>query len=243
MSRNAHSPEAGFSRLELVFTLTTLLLLAVVALPVLANTRARSEQVACLSNLRKIGSAVHLWGNDHGDRTPWFTPVAEGGTREDASGNPLRNNAYFQIGVLSNELVTPKVLVCPSDVGVGAPRKMANDFSANVSNGGFFALGYRNNSLSYFVGLHAYFWLPRSLLSGDRNIHWDFINNGCSVGVSLVNGATTSQPRVFWTNSIHEMSGNLLLTDGGVESVSIGGLRRAIQDPYTDNGSVHTQSP
>src|SRR6266550_2528509 len=112
MSKRPKSSERAFSRLELLVVLATLLFLATAAFPLLANTRTRSEQVSCLGNLRQIGHAVHLWGNDHADRTPWFTPLAEGGTRESGgSGNPLRNNPYFQMGALSNELATPKMLV------------------------------------------------------------------------------------------------------------------------------------
>src|SRR5438477_4094612 len=97
MRKRPKTSERGFSRLELLAVLATLVLLATAAFPLLANTRTRSEQVSCLGNLRQIGHAVHLWGNDHGDRTPWFTQVAEGGTREYGTGNPLRNNPYFQM--------------------------------------------------------------------------------------------------------------------------------------------------
>ena len=236
------SQEAGFSRLELMMVLVAVFLLATVALPVLAGTRSHAEQVSCWNNLRRIGTAVHLWGDDHGDRTPWFTPVTEGGTRNTL--NPLRNNAYFQMGTLSNELRTPKILVCPSDVGVGAPRKLANDFSSEPADGGFFALGYRNNALSYFVGLHSYFWMPRSLLSGDRNIQWDGLNFSCVVGVSFATYVHAYSVDIFWTNAIHGVSGNLLFTDGAAEARSTSGLQQAVQAASEgDNSSIHFLVP
>src|SRR5439155_13887112 len=113
----------------------TVALLAILALPVLAVNRTRSEQVVCASNLRQVGHAFHLWANDHGDLTPWLTPTSQGGTY--LTPNALKNEPYYQIGVMSNELVTPKILVCPSDQGVGVPRRMAMDFSASSASGGF----------------------------------------------------------------------------------------------------------
>jgi len=234
----------AFTRLDLAMVLAALGLLSGIAWPVLAGNKQRSEQVSCLGNLRQIGRAVQLWGNDHEDRTPWFTPVVDGGTRE--SPDPLKNSAFFQMGALSNELVTPKMLVCPSDVGVGAPRKMASNFSAADPNGGFFTLGYRNASLSYTIDLHSYFWLPRYVLSGDRNIRWDNVGVTCVLGVG---GATMADGSphyvdIYWTNSIHGETGNILYTDGSVEQLSTTGLRRAIGSPYPDDNCVyHFMSP
>src|SRR5258708_2481465 len=62
--------ERAFTRLELVMIVATLVLLTGVALPLLAGTRARSEQVSCLSNLRQDGHAFQVWANDHGDKNP-----------------------------------------------------------------------------------------------------------------------------------------------------------------------------
>ncbi len=243
MSRNTEASKAGFSRLELVFTLAALLLLAVVALPVFANTRGRSEQVICLSNLRQLGHAVHLWATDHGDRTPWFTPVAEGGTRDTyGTGNLLRYNAWFQMGWMSNQLITPKILVCPSDVGVGSPRKMANNFSANSLEGGFWGVGYRSTSLSYLVGLHSFSSAPRSLLSGDRNISWDNRNTVCALGlggVVYMSGYPLRQADSRWTNAIHGLTGNLLFTDGSAETFTVEGFQRVVSEANQGDGGDH----
>jgi type II secretory pathway pseudopilin PulG len=242
MKTNESSKTHAFTRLELMMVLATLLLLATVAWPLLAGNKLRSEQVACLSNLRQIGHAVHLWGNDHGDRTPWFTPESEGGTR--GTTNPLKENAWFQIAALSNELVTPKILVCPGDQGLGPARKMAESFSFDPVNGGFFTPGYRSASLSYLVGLHAYSTMPRSILSGDRNIRWDNVNNGCALGFNTTLLVVVPPADVFWTNAVHGVIGNVLFMDGTAEEVSIRGLQRAMADPYEgDNGNHHFLAP
>ncbi len=237
--KGSSSSERAFTRLELVVGLLTLGLLAAIALPGLALSRVRSEQVNCASNLRQVGHAAHVWANDHGDRTPWVTPESEGGTR--GTANLFKPNPWFQIGAMSNELATPKILICPSDQ-VGGPRKMANDFSSGP--GGFFNTGYRNNALSYTIGLHAVFELSRTILSGDRNLRYDVINVGCSLGfmnAGSINGGTSL---VVWTNSIHGTTGNLLFSDGSVEELSTAGLRQVLADlRQDDNGSYHFLTP
>ena len=69
----------AFTRAELLVILAVLTLLALVVLPALANTRPRSARVICANNLRQIGMAMQLWGNDHGDRPPYEVELADGG--------------------------------------------------------------------------------------------------------------------------------------------------------------------
>src|ERR1043166_6712252 len=205
--------EQAFTRLELVIVLITLALLAGIALPVLGGNKARSEQALCFSNLRQIGHAFHLWASDHADRNPWLTPSREGGTYE--SSSPLRNEVWFQMSWISNELVTPKILVCPSDVGVGAARRIATDFSS--ADGGFLRLGFRSRSLSYVIGLHSFYDAPRSILSGDRHFRTDGITGGCPTGIGDAWLLAYPNSSTVWTNAIHHETGNLLFTDGSVE--------------------------
>jgi type II secretory pathway pseudopilin PulG len=235
-SKNRPAPERAFTRLELVMVLASLGLLAGVALPVLANSKSRSEQASCFSNLRQIGRAYHLWAIDHGDANPWLTPYAQGGTFRTPSS--LKDNAWFQIAYISNELVTPRILVCPSDRGVGAARKMATDFSGSFSGGGFSAISFRDVSLSYTIGLHTYFDKPRSILSGDRNIKWQGQSDICFTGFPVWFSSNPNSS-VVWTNSIHVGSGNVLFNDGAVEELSSLGLQRALSAPNQDDRSSH----
>ncbi len=247
-ARNQSSSQRAFTRLELMMVLVTLAVLAGIALPVLAGNRSRSEQVSCLNNLRQIGHAFHVWANDHGDRNPWWTPIREGGTYN-APGDPvvpwlgLRNNAWFQMAWISNELATPKILVCPSDQGVGGGRNMASDFS-DFAEGGFLYAASKNRSVSYLIGIHSFFGSPRSILSGDRNIRFDSLNSGCSSQIGLVSVLNYPNSSVLWTNAIHGRTGNILFTDGGVEQSASSGLREALNHPgQSENGSAHFISP
>src|SRR5438046_951250 len=84
---------AAFTRLELLFVAIAVTLVLIAALPLLANSRLRSDRLVCANNLRRIGVAFHVWSDSHQDRVPWQVPpstnAGEGGT---GYGNPLMNN-------------------------------------------------------------------------------------------------------------------------------------------------------
>jgi hypothetical protein len=68
---------------------------------------------------------------------------------------------------MSNELYTPKILVCPAD----KQRVAAVRFTPQLNNG----------NLSYFVGIDAEETEPNRFLAGDRNIL-----GGILVGTNLL---------------------------------------------------------
>src|SRR5262245_25725168 len=111
---NTMSPshrEPGLTRVDLLALLAGVVLLGLVGVPVVANPRLRSDRVACSNNLRQVGMAMQVWGNDHGDLVPQEVPVAEGGTRQ----HPLAVNAWLHFSWVSNELGNAQTLFCPSD--------------------------------------------------------------------------------------------------------------------------------
>jgi prepilin-type processing-associated H-X9-DG protein len=126
----------------------------------------------------------------------------QGGTLEFVAGG----NAFRHFQAMSNELSTPKVLVCPAD-----KRKAATNFVA-----------LRNEHLSYFVGLDATTNDFQMLLSGDRNI----TNTTPPVGSILF--LTTNQTSVRgagWSKELHNNAGNVVLADGSVQPVTASRLR------------------
>jgi len=240
------SPESGFNRLELVLVMATVVLLAGVAFPTLGNTKTRSQRISCFANLRQIGHAIHVWGNDHGNRTPWRTGFSEGGTF--FSTSPFKNAAWYQFASLSNELVTPEILVCPADKNVGAERVIATTWSASDPSGGYRTLGFRDLATSYTVALDAFFDQPRSILSSDRNVRDAGRNSACSAGVGDANFFIVgpSSPGQGWTNAIHFQGGNVLFYDGAVGQISSADFSNTLNAPYfsipywgSDNGDLH----
>ena len=212
-------------------------MLAIVALPGLANTRPRSQRVACISNLRQIGQAFRMWVTEHNDSYSWLIPAnSDGGT----VGHPLSANAWFYFFSLSNELVTPKALLCPSD----SRTRMAASF--DISQQGFANPNYQNNALSYFAGVHATDANAYSMLTGDRNINHSGINP-CGVIQNIAASLRINDPNVRWTNGLHVFQGNLVRGDGRVEQHNSAGLRKVVADSEggsnTDAGQSHIVLP
>jgi prepilin-type processing-associated H-X9-DG protein len=227
--------EEAFSRIELCAVLGALVLAGSVALPAVA-TRARSEQAACVSNLRQIGRAHQVWMNDREGVLPSFVPVSQGGARN--FPNPS-TAAWVQFSILTNELSTPKVLACPSDT-----KRPASEFSTNPERGLFHA-NFRNSAISYFLG-HPVPQTPRGILAGDRNIRVTEAIINCSVfgsSPSSIWVKPTVDTSVRWTNGLHMNAGNFLYLDGQVEQLSNIGLQKVLTQPVDDNGALHLLMP
>jgi hypothetical protein len=134
--------------LIVVFVLT---ILGIILLPALAKAK-RSGGPNCTTNLKEIGLSYLIWSGDHGGLYPTDVSITNGGAMELAANGDAA--AVFQ--VMSNELSTPKILVCPADANHFRATNFSTDFSAK--------------NISYFVGLDATNNSnPHMLLVGDDN--------------------------------------------------------------------------
>ena len=102
------------------------LILAGLLLPALARAKSKAQRIHCSNNLKQVGLSFRTWGIDHADRFPFNVPAQEGGTLEFCARGTdgFDANAWRHLQVLSNELSTPKILVCPAD----SSKQPASDF-------------------------------------------------------------------------------------------------------------------
>src|SRR5207302_2405662 len=163
----------------------------------------RAKRVSCTCNLKQIGLSFRTWSLDHYDQYPMQTPLTNGGLMEITSTAP----AYVYFQVMSNELSTPKIVVCPADKN----RRPATNFG----------VGFSNTNLSYFVGLSANEAYPQMFLSGDRNL-----TNGLPIRYGFLD-LVTNVP-AGWTHELHRGQGNIGLADGSVQQFNAPRLRDAI---------------
>ena len=167
-------------------------LLAAVALADVSESQAKNQKINCVNNLHQIGLAYRVWAGDNGDKYPMQVSVKNGGAKELV----FKGNVAACFQVMSNELSTPKIVICPADTS----RSAANNFTT----------GFDNSKVDYFVGVDADLIRPQMLLSGDDN----FAVGGVPVKPGLL-VITTSQP-ITWTAARHVNQGNIGFADGQV---------------------------
>ena len=237
----------AFTRIELLATLAAFGLLAALGMSLSADTRERSERLVCMNNLRQIGRGFDAWTAEHGSAYPWRVPASEGGTQPlpvapttfQVSGigtfpGAITHNAWFQFLWVREELPSPAVLVCPSDVA----KRRATNFS--TAPGGVAHLSMQNNAVSYVEGLDVFRERPFNVISGDRNmITTDRGGTACSSGIVGFRsiGAPLAGPPTGWASGIHGSSGNLLIGDGRVEQTTTRDFND-YQDSITDDGGI-----
>src|SRR5205807_6020960 len=82
----------------------------------------------------QLGLAFRTWALDHGDQFPFNVSTNKGGTFElcSAGADGFDDNGFLHLMVMSNELSTARILVCPAD-----SKQAAVDFqslsAANVT--------------------------------------------------------------------------------------------------------------
>jgi prepilin-type processing-associated H-X9-DG protein len=196
--------------------LACLAIIVVLTFP-LVTWRSTGCRINCVNNLKQVGLSFRTWALDNGDKYPMQMSTNDGGTREWVG----TGSVFKHFLVMSNELSTPKILVCPQEND--RRRTAATTFANTVPVGVAQQVPFTNdNNISYFVGVDATDSFPTMLLTGDRNLRVD----GVLVRGRLLNLWTNSA--VEWIKPQHERAGNIGFADGSVQRIQHARFREVL---------------
>jgi prepilin-type N-terminal cleavage/methylation domain-containing protein len=193
----------AFTLLEMFVVISVVAVLALWCLLRLGRVSSKATGINCTNNLKQVGLAFRIWSDDYGTY-----PMKYRAHDFDGPNYAIQQKMYVYFQTMSNELSTPKIVLCPGD-----PKR---------TSGTNFTTDFDNSKVSYFVGLDAAETNATMFLAGDCNI-----SNGASTRNGILE-LTANQP-MTWTKNIHEGQGNILLANGSVQRITSQSLSMALQ--------------
>jgi prepilin-type N-terminal cleavage/methylation domain-containing protein len=111
----------GFTLIEVLVVIAIIAILAAIIFPTFARAREKGRVARCTANLRQIGMALSMYGQDYDDRFPWAVDPVDKNRPDIWQFYPywrdlILSMPYYQ-DVLQPYCKNTGIFQCPSDTG------------------------------------------------------------------------------------------------------------------------------
>jgi len=217
-------PKNGFTLVELLVVVATVLMLVALLIPVTEGVRSRSQSTACLANLRQLHGGALAYAADHQGEVPvdrtngatgrsWYSAIKE---YVPHGGYGKKKPPYFCPA-------NPARVIASGNIGWTTYAINANLYAPSVSAN----LGTAPTDESRGSFLQGRRAVRLTLVKSSAVLLLDSVNGAESPGTWYINGGTDLQ----WTNTyaVHGTRVNVIFVDGHAEAPQV--------SPRTVNGA------
>ncbi len=108
----------GFTLIELLVVIAIIAILAAILFPVFARAREKARQTSCLSNLKEIELAAHMYKQDYDERNVYDRmSTTNPATPNGPYVSPYCGTNYWYVDILEPYIKNRQIWMCPSDPG------------------------------------------------------------------------------------------------------------------------------